>query len=471
LTKSTNSSEARAAGKEKKALLELYSYQRALVLDPARFCFTVWSRQTGKDFSISLKHVRKRIKRGGDTVCICPSERQSLQAIEKVKMHAQAIQAKLDFDEFEIPAPEFMGKGVRWPHNGARFMAMPGNPDTVRGFSADVWLNEFAFFKNPIEMWKAAFAIISRGYDLDVSSTPNGQQGKFWEIAKACGVSPLGGHENTAWTADLWSVHWCDVHTAVAAGCPIDVAALRKAIDDEDTWLQEYELHFLADAENYIPMELIIAAEHSEAGLELPANFQPQGELYLGGDIGRKKDRTVFWLKEKIADVLWTRLVKVFERTPFHAQAAYLDSLLALPRLRRCCLDASGLGMQLAEDAVRKHGSRVEAVTFNLENKERMATLQKKMLEERKERIPAAAFLRRSFNAVKRFTSPTGHFRFDAERTDAGHADEFWASALATAAAEGPALSVECASARDSVGAALARETAQQGAYAATAGY
>jgi hypothetical protein len=44
---------------------------------------------------------------------------------------------------------------------------------------------------------------------------------------------------------------------------------------------------------------------------------------------------------------------------------------------------------------------------------------------------------------VKRYTSPTGHFRFDAERTDAGHADEFWALALMNAAASGPNISTD----------------------------
>ncbi|HWQ02937.1 MAG TPA: terminase family protein [Candidatus Nitrosotenuis sp.] len=433
----------RDAGRERKALVPLYDYQREGVMDDARFCAYVWSRQTGKDFTVSLKHVRRRLKKGGDTICIAAGQRQTLQTIEKVKMHAKALEAKFDYEEIEFPGIDDFATRVIFKHNGARFLAMPANPDTVRGFSGDVWLNELAFMKHAMAMWKAAFAIATRGYSVDVSSTPNGQSGKFWDLAKLGGISPMGGHTRTHWTAAGWSFHWCDVHTAVAQGYPINVAEMKQAIDDEDTWLQEYELHFLADAENYIPLELLIACESEQATLELPANFQPQGGLYLGGDIGRKKDRSVFWLKEKIGDVKWTRAVITLTRTPFHAQWQVLDSLLSLPGMRRACLDASGLGMQLAEEAVRKYGSRVEAVTFNLENKERMATLQKKELEERRERIPSAAPIRRAFNAVKRYSSPTGHFRFDAERTDAGHADEFWASALATAAAEGapaPAL-------------------------------
>ncbi|HEU0367571.1 MAG TPA: hypothetical protein VFR42_00065, partial [Candidatus Acidoferrum sp.] len=120
-------------------------------------------------------------------------------------------------------------------------------------------------------------------------------------------------------------------------------------------------------------------------------------------------------------------------------------------RAQRSCVDATGIGAQLAEDLRAKHGSKVEEVVFNLENKEKMATLTKTMFEERKCRIPSSPILRRSINAVKRYTSPTGHFRFDAERTEAGHADEFWALALAIAAGASarPALGVAVDSRKD----------------------
>jgi phage FluMu gp28-like protein len=431
---------------ETNATVPLYPYQRDAVTDDSRFCAHVWARQTGKDFSISLKHVRRRLRLGGDTICIAAGQRQTVQTIEKVKMHAKAMEAKFAYEEIEFPGVEEYATQVTFPYNGARFLAMPANPDTVRGFSGDVWLNELGFMKFALKMWKAAFAIATRGFSVDVSSTPNGQQGKFWDLCKLVGVSALGGMEKTHWKAGQWSVHWCDIHTAIAQGYPVDAKAMREAIDDDDTWLQEYELHFLADAENYIPMELVIACESEQATLELAKDFAAQGPLYLGGDIGRKKDRSVFWLKEKIGDVLWTRAVIVLERTPFQAQFSILDSLMR--GVTRACIDATGIGAQLAEDLAKKWGSsKVEQVVFNIENKEKMATGQKTSFENRLERIPAAAFIRRSINAVKRYTSQTGHFRFDADRTDQGHADEFWASALCTAAASGPHVSTELMSA------------------------
>ncbi len=275
----------RDAGLARKALAPLYPYQADAAVDPARFCFFCWARQTGKDHTISLKHVRRRVKLGGDSYCICPSERQSLQAAEKVRMHAEALQAKFDYDEVEWPGIEGLTKQIIFKHNRARFLAFPGNPETVRGFSGDVWLNEYAFFKNSMKMWRAAIAIASRGYNVDVSSTPNGQAEKYCDLAKLVGVPMEGGRiARTRWMQQGWSVSRVTIYDAVEMGCPINIEELRRAIDDDDSWLQEEELHFLADAENYIPMELVIAAEHSDATLELVPNFQPQGDLFLGGD-------------------------------------------------------------------------------------------------------------------------------------------------------------------------------------------
>jgi phage FluMu gp28-like protein len=59
-----------------------------------------------------------------------------------------------------------------------------------------------------------------------------------------------------------------------------------------------------------------------------------------------------------------------------------------------------------------------------------MAVRMKRHFEERTLRIPEYAALRRDLNAVKRVVTAAGNIRFDAERTEEGHADRFWALAL-----------------------------------------
>jgi phage FluMu gp28-like protein len=50
-------------------------------------------------------------------------------------------------------------------------------------------------------------------------------------------------------------------------------------------------------------------------------------------DIGRKKDRTVIFLLERVGDVFWTRMVKTLERTKFKTQFETVDALM--PYVRR----------------------------------------------------------------------------------------------------------------------------------------
>ncbi|HLJ87748.1 MAG TPA: terminase family protein [Candidatus Angelobacter sp.] len=422
------------------ALVVLYAYQKRWIEDESRFKLMVKGRQTGLTFSTTLRHVRRRLATKGTTVWISASERQSKEAIEYCKVHLQAVKEAFDFEEIEFPDTTEKAYQITFHHNGSRIIAMPANPDTIRGFSGDVVLDEFAFHRDAMKIWRGAMAIISRGHSLEVISTPNGQSGKYWDICRQASVDPLGGMKECRWTKGIWSVHWLDIYTAVEERCPVDVAALREAAGDEDTWLQEYCCAFLADAQNYIPMELVVSCESAHATVDLAVESLV-GNVYQGVDIGRKKDRTVDIALEKVGDVLWMRRMNTMERTPFRAQFDLIEPVTR--RSLRSCVDSTGIGAQLAEDLKLKHGPKVEEVVFTIANKEAMATETKRAFEERRVRIASAPALRRSINAVKRYSSTTGHFRFDAERTEQGHADEFWSLALAIAAASGPSISTD----------------------------
>jgi len=422
----------------------LYPYQVEWVKDESRFKVAVKSRQIGFTFGTTCRHVRRRIEKPGTTSWISASQRQSDGAAEHAKRHAQALRVICEVEEIEFPGIDDKARVITFypgQTNQSRMVFLPANPDTVRGYAGDVVLDEFAFHKHAKKIWKAALAIASRGYQIEVISTPNGQSGEYFEICKKAGVPMLGSSDRTHWTNGIWSVHWCDIHTAVEQGCPIDINQMREAAGDEDTWQQEYCCVFLADAENYIPMELVISCEHEDATIELPKDFHPRGDLHLGYDIARRKDGAVLWLLEEVGDVLWTRSVQTMKNTKFRAQRATVD--LLMPGTRRACVDTTGMGMQMGEELHDKWGSKVEQIEFNIANKEMLATNAKRKFEDREIRIPSSPIIRSSINAVKRYTSPTGHFRFDADRTDAGHADEFWAMALSVNAASGPAVSTD----------------------------
>ena len=90
------------------------------------------------------------------------------------------------------------------------------------------------------------------------------------------------------------------------------------------------------------------------------------------------------------------------------------------------------------EDAQRKYGtSRVEGVLFSAANKLGMATVLKERFQDRRMRIPAGdVVLRADLHAIKSQVGVTGQRRLIADGETDGHADRFWAGALAATAAE-----------------------------------
>jgi phage FluMu gp28-like protein len=168
------------------------------------------------------------------------------------------------------------------------------------------------------------------------------------------------------------------------------------------------------------------------------------GPLYLGADIGRKRDRTAIWIDERVADVAICRGIITLDRTPFEQQYKVFCDLLSAKSassadflIRRACIDQTGIGMALVERLQDTFGSRVEGVTFTNSLKEDLSLRVRRRMEERLDKIPQnASAIERDFAAVKREITASGNLRFDAERTDAGHADVYWAKALADYAAD-----------------------------------
>ena len=134
--------------------------------------------------------------------------------------------------------------------------------------------------------------------------------------------------------------------------------------------------------------------------------------------------------------------MRTLANAPFAEQLAFARELLALedasgaPLIRRAAIDSTGIGAMLAETLASEFGPRVEPVVFTAAVKEDLAFRTKRRMESRLTLLPDTRDVRRAFSAVKKFVTPSGNLRFDAERTEAGHADEFWAKALADLAAD-----------------------------------
>ena len=204
---------------------------------------------------------------------------------------------------------------------------------------------------------------------------------------------------------------------------------------DEETWQQEYMCIPSDDASAFLSYELIDGCKY-RAGekwqMSLSEMAACKDELYLGGDIARVKDLTVFWIIRKFGSFRPTVYRVALRNTPFEEQERVLYELLELPSLRRACIDNSGLGRQLVERAQKRFGTyKVEAVTFTAAVKEELAYPLRAAFEDKTARIPDDQTIIASHRAIRKETTLSGNIRFVAEHTEAGHADDFWAHALA----------------------------------------
>jgi phage FluMu gp28-like protein len=438
----------------------LLPYQRAWVEDGSRWKIWLAARQIGKSFAAACEVVRDCHLRPGTTwVVLSAGERQALEFMEKVRCWTEAFGLALEDYAEERAAAEAVLKsaGVRYA-NGSRVIALPANPDTARGYSANLVLDEFAFHQDSAAIWRAILPSITNALrgelKVRVLSTPNGQGNAFYRLwsdgSDKSEESDQSDRPDGSRAA--WSRHRTTINEAAAAGLPVNVEELRRQLNDADGWAQEFECQFVDTASVLLPYELIEKCESPEATENLRSALGDLGaeedgqsaisnrRCFLGVDIGRKHDLTVAWTLEAVGDVLWSRGVEALARTPFRAQLDWLSEQVRDPRcaVRRVCVDATGMGAMLAEELARQFGEgRVEACQFTAQFKAELYPRLRRKLEDRLVRIPVSRVIREDLHGLQKVTTSTGLVRYAAPRTEDGHCDRATALALAVRAAEG----------------------------------
>ena len=359
----------------------LYPYQRRYLADGSRWKAAMWSRQTGKTFTTTLEAVLDCLEaeaagRIARWTILSISRDRALDAMNNgVKLHCQAIGAAYEAVMDASLGIEAQAAAVKFP-GGSYIRAIAAKPETARGMSDNLILDEFAHHKDNRALWRALVPVVSKpGLKLRVISTPNGLGDMFHEIMTA-GDS-------------LFSRHVVTIHDAVMDGLPRDIEELKRAARDPDTWAQEFECAFLdAASREWLTYEEILAA------LEAPPLPAYDGRpVYVGMDIAARGDLSVIAVLEDAgAGVLALREMQVMRGESFAAQLARLDGVMRAYRVARVAIDQTGMGEMPVQEAQRRHGQyRVSGVLFTPANKLDMAVALKDRLQARRLLLPAAA--------------------------------------------------------------------------------
>lgn len=330
---------------------------------------------------------------------------------------------------------------------GRTIYSLSSNPDAQAGKRGRRVGDEFALQKQQRQWYAITLPGLQWGGQMSLISTHRGTHSFFNKEI----VEPA---RHTETNKKKFSLHTVTIESAVREGLwlkirsqlePSDdryeydddafLQAARDACPDEETWLQEYCCVPADDAAAFLSWELITAC--SETAVERAARVYPaDAPRYVGYDVARKQDLSVITVLCDIGGVLVDEDVIVMKNTPFAEQERRLDEVMQRPGVKQARLDATGLGMQMAERAERRYPGRAQGVMFNMQSKQELAFPLRARFEDRKIRIRDDRLYTADLRSIKKTVTAAGNIIITSEAgaTD-GHADRFWSLALACHAA------------------------------------
>ncbi len=427
----------------------LLPYQRRWVQDMSRIKIMEKSRQIGISWSSAYALVRRKVLTGAafDAWVSSRDEIQAKLFLDDCKHFADLLKVVAEDLGVQVLDDKGSTSFVLRFASGVRINSMSSSPDAQAGKRGDRLLDEFALHKDNRKLYAIAYPGITWGGQLEMVSTHRGSHNFFNQLI--CEAREKGNPKKI-------SLHRVTLEDALNDGflyrlqeklSPDDERQemdetdyfnfIRSGCADEESFLQEYMCVPADDASAFLTYDQIAACEYDQEPEHLTdaSDFSDLSEckaLYAGIDVGRNHDLTVLWLNSYEGERHLCRRLICLQDVPFSRQEEILYPILALPNLRRACIDATGLGMQLAERAVDRFGKyRIEAVKFTAPVKEELAYPFRSCFEDLNIRIPTDAKLRSDLRAIKKETTGSGNIRFSADRGENGHSDRFWAGALA----------------------------------------
>jgi len=149
-------------------------WQASLLSSRAPWILLNCCRQSGKSTSTAALALHTAIYDPGLILLVSPSLRQSKELFAKVTGFLK------DLEPAEVLEED--NKSCCTLANGARVVSLPGDPDTLRGYSAPKLIvkDEAAYVSDAMQAALDPMLAVSKGRLIEMSS-PNGKRGHFYE--------------------------------------------------------------------------------------------------------------------------------------------------------------------------------------------------------------------------------------------------------------------------------------------------
>lgn len=200
------------------------------------------------------------------------NQRSADELLRKVKQWAEACKISsgslIDYQE--------TASSVTF-NNKSRIISVPANPSSLRGWSGDVILDEFALVENDNQIFQAVLPVITsqmnggQQHSLWICSTPSSLDTQFAKI--------FNGDESK------WRRYEYNIYDCVKQGLKADPETLKSIVNDDLIWNTEYMVQFASGSGTAFPSEWLINTDYTS----LPNS----NERWLGYDVARRRDYSV----------------------------------------------------------------------------------------------------------------------------------------------------------------------------------
>jgi len=421
-------------------------YLNACTLDGRTSIAMSKSRQIGASFLIGLEGVARSECSAGSLTNIVSFNQD--EAEEKIRYANQIIEAVWS----DAQRPNVRSKqGEIAFFNGSRIRSHACRPPRGRP-GANHRLDEVAHYQKPQVIYNAAVPGIARKGSIACMSSPWVRGGFHYNLME----HPEEYPDYTRMWIPWWACFgFCNhvAEAAVKAPTMVTEERVSKYGTDRlkflyrnmplDAFQVEFELQYADDSLSWITWEEIVACTGQADFPYIIANGMDQvqavlpqllaqpriGPVFAGYDVARKHDKAVIALLQLVSGTLMCFAVLVLDNVRFEDQKTLLKQIS--PIVQSGCIDATGLGANLAEN-MHDHDFKWAEVTMSAPAKATLAVDLRQQFQDETIIIPPDRDLQRDIHSVRRTVTAANNIVFDAERdSELGHADRFWALALA----------------------------------------
>lgn len=418
-------------------------YQVAWITDPSPMKIMAKSRRVGVSWCSAYSLVDQAILRPAiDLNVYSRDEELAGDMISYIRPWLKA--ANVLADEEYIRTQNIRAYGVNFA-NGSRIRAWSSAPDRGVGKSGISLLDEFQSHQNAEKLYSYIAPTRLWGGSVWIVGTCRGST-LFWQIVE----DAMGANK------DNWSLHKITLDDALSQGLLKKVNSTRRAkywpeYPNEEAFKRDL-FQGLSDVEIqqefYVtPVEKVtrvfgdsvIERQMLDTATMFKTPNLKKGLSYLGFDVGAVRDRTCICVIEYDGGKFFVRNLKTLEQgTEFSEMFRELESAVTAWTPEKIVIDATTIGLSVAELAMRKWGnmvapenSRVIQATLSGMAREKIIVNCQSLLEGGKLFIPRTEDMRRQFTSVTKKITPEGWVRYVVPRTASGHCDEMMAVALA----------------------------------------